>query len=147
MSFFTLNYANGMGFFDHFHNETSGTNRRYPGNMNYMDPLFKQPATVPLGQISYFSLTVYYILNLIKLDYETHAGDDVGVYTSGPQSHIFSGVYEQNYIAHALMYASCLGPANYLKHEKCPKSSKSSKSSSFFSFQRMRTGNRARNSL
>lgn len=64
--------------------------------MDHDDSLFQQPATVPLFE-------------------ETHGGDDVGVYAVGPYSHLFSGVYEQHYIAHAMMYATCLGPENYLK--------------------------------
>lgn len=32
---------------------------------------------------------------------------------------IFSGVYEQNYINHAMSYATCLGPEGYLKAPQC----------------------------
>lgn len=92
MPYFTLSYANGMGFAEHF-NESGRVN---PLEMNFNDPLFMQPATVPLHE-------------------ETHAGDDVGVYAVGPYSHLFAGVYEQHYIAHAMMYATCLGPDNFLK--------------------------------
>ena len=52
---------------------------------------FRQPATVPLGS-------------------ETHGGDDVGIFAYGPQAHLFQGVYEQNYIAHVMAYAACIGP-------------------------------------
>lgn len=92
MPFFTLSYANGKGFYDHF-NESGRSN---PIDMDFKNPFFKQPATVPLFE-------------------STHAGDDVGVYAIGPQSHLFTGVYEQHYIAHAMMYATCLGPKHYLK--------------------------------
>lgn len=54
---------------------------------------------------------------------ETHAAEDVGVYASGPQAHLFSGVYEQNYIANAIAYATCLGPQNFIKHPDCSDSS------------------------
>ena len=40
---------------------------------------------------------------------ETHGGEDVAVYARGPMSHLFHGVQEQNYIAHAMAYASCVG--------------------------------------
>ncbi|XP_030371539.1 membrane-bound alkaline phosphatase [Scaptodrosophila lebanonensis] len=40
---------------------------------------------------------------------DTHGGDDVAVYASGPWSHLFTGVYEQNTIPHMMAYASCLG--------------------------------------
>lgn len=85
-----------MGFYDHF-NESGRVN---PLDMEFSDPFFMQPATVPL-------------------DEETHGGDDVGVYAIGPYSHLFTGVYEQHYIAHAMMYATCLGPEGYLKAPAC----------------------------
>lgn len=96
MPYFTLSYANGMGFYAHY-NESGRLN---PIDMNITDPFFKQPATVPLTE-------------------ETHGGDDVGVFAFGPHSHLFTGVYEQHYIAHAMMYATCLGPENYLKAPAC----------------------------
>lgn len=42
-------------------------------------------------------------------DSESHGGDDVAVYVSGPYSHLFRGTFEQNYIPHALAYAACIG--------------------------------------
>jgi alkaline phosphatase len=51
---------------------------------------FKQPSNVPLAA-------------------ETHGGEDVAIYASGPMSHLFRGVVEQNYVAHAMAYASCVG--------------------------------------
>ena len=41
---------------------------------------------------------------------ETHAGEDVPVYSRGPQANLLSGVFEQNYIAHVICYAACIGP-------------------------------------
>lgn len=61
---------------------------------------FRQPALVPLSE-------------------GTHEGSDVGVYATGVNSHLFTGVYEQHYIAHAMMYATCLGPENFLKTPTC----------------------------
>lgn len=96
MPYFTLSYANGMGFYDHF-NESGRAN---PLDMDFQNPLFRQPATIPLESA-------------------THGGDDVGVYAVGPHSHLFTGVYEQHYIAHAMMYATCLGPEGHLKAPAC----------------------------
>ena len=42
-------------------------------------------------------------------DSETHGGEDVPIYARGPMSHLFHGTHEQNYIAHVMMYASCVG--------------------------------------
>ncbi|XP_017025008.1 membrane-bound alkaline phosphatase [Drosophila kikkawai] len=38
-----------------------------------------------------------------------HAGDDVGVFATGPQSHLFSGVVQQSTIPHMMAYAGCIG--------------------------------------
>ncbi|KAK3105350.1 hypothetical protein FSP39_023195 [Pinctada imbricata] len=43
------------------------------------------------------------------LDSETHGGEDVGIFARGPFSHLFHGVREQNYIAHVMAFASCVG--------------------------------------
>ena len=43
-------------------------------------------------------------------EWATHGGEDVGIYATGPMSHLFHGVHEQNYIAHVMAYASCVGP-------------------------------------
>ena len=45
----------------------------------------------------------------VYLDSETHAGEDVAVYAQGPMSHLFHGTREGNYVAHVMMYASCIG--------------------------------------
>ncbi|CAL4117468.1 unnamed protein product, partial [Meganyctiphanes norvegica] len=41
---------------------------------------------------------------------ETHSGDDVAVYATGPMSHLFHRVHEQSYVAHAMGFAACIGP-------------------------------------
>lgn len=82
----TLSYANGPGFESHM---TEGR-RRNLLKTNMRDKNFRFPATVPL-------------------DSETHGGDDVGVFASGPQAHLFTGVYEQHFIPHAMAYVACLG--------------------------------------
>lgn len=96
MPYFTLSYANGPGYYDHF-NESGRIN---PIDMNYSDPNFMSPSHVPLSE-------------------ETHGGDDVGVYAWGAHSHLFTGLYEQHYIAHAMMYATCLGPTQFLRAPAC----------------------------
>lgn len=39
----------------------------------------------------------------------THSGEDVAVLARGPMAHLFQGVHEQSYIAHAMAYAACVG--------------------------------------
>uniref|UniRef100_A0A803YA70 Alkaline phosphatase n=1 Tax=Meleagris gallopavo TaxID=9103 RepID=A0A803YA70_MELGA len=46
----------------------------------------------------------------VPLDLETHSGEDVMVLAQGPMAHLFHGVQEQHYIAHAIAYAACLKP-------------------------------------
>ncbi|XP_062558476.1 membrane-bound alkaline phosphatase-like [Armigeres subalbatus] len=84
----TVNYANGLGFYDHVSPSEGGR-----VNVEQLDTLwreFRHPATLPLES-------------------ETHGGEDVAVYASGPWSHLFKGTYEQNAIPHMLAYASCIG--------------------------------------
>ncbi|XP_037717070.1 membrane-bound alkaline phosphatase-like [Drosophila subpulchrella] len=38
-----------------------------------------------------------------------HSGEDVGIWASGPQSHLFTGVMQQHTIPHLMAYASCVG--------------------------------------
>ncbi|KFZ57096.1 Intestinal-type alkaline phosphatase, partial [Podiceps cristatus] len=46
----------------------------------------------------------------VPLETETHSGEDVVVLAQGPMAHLFHGVQEQSYIAHAMAYAACLEP-------------------------------------
>ncbi|KAJ3599083.1 hypothetical protein NHX12_033046 [Muraenolepis orangiensis] len=41
---------------------------------------------------------------------ETHAIEDVVIFAKGPMAHLFHGVQEQSYIAHAMAFAACLPP-------------------------------------
>lgn len=45
----------------------------------------------------------------VPLQSTTHSGEDVAVLARGPMAHLFQGVQEQNYIAHAMAYAACVG--------------------------------------
>ena len=40
---------------------------------------------------------------------ETHGGDEVLIYAQGPWAHLFHGLHEENYIAHVIKYAACIG--------------------------------------
>uniref|UniRef100_A0A3Q2DAG0 Alkaline phosphatase n=1 Tax=Cyprinodon variegatus TaxID=28743 RepID=A0A3Q2DAG0_CYPVA len=51
----------------------------------------------------------YVQLSAVPVDSTTHSGEDVAVLARGPMAHLFSGVQEQNYIAHAMGYAACVG--------------------------------------
>ncbi|XP_065936203.1 alkaline phosphatase, tissue-nonspecific isozyme isoform X2 [Magallana gigas] len=45
----------------------------------------------------------------VPLEFDTHSGEDVGIYALGPMSHLFHGVHEQHYVAHVIQYAACIG--------------------------------------
>lgn len=49
---------------------------------------------------------------MVPLESETHAGDDVAIFSSGPWAHLFTGTIQQSNIPHFIAYASCLKP-NY----------------------------------
>ena len=48
----------------------------------------------------------------VFLNYDTHGGEDVPIYSSGPMSFLFTGTVEQSYIAHAMAYSACIGAYN-----------------------------------
>lgn len=83
----TLSYANGMGYYNAFENGV----RKDVRALNFSDPDLEYVSTAPR-------------------DGETHGGDDVGVYASGPWSHLFVGNYEQSNIPVAMAFAAKIGP-------------------------------------
>lgn len=93
--YLTLTYANGPGYFSHragfnISEGLYGEPRKDLTGEDTTDKAFVQDAGIPL--IS-----------------ESHGGEDVAVYASGPMSQLFVGQHEQNYIAHAIMYTACIG--------------------------------------
>ncbi|XP_023947360.1 alkaline phosphatase, tissue-nonspecific isozyme-like [Bicyclus anynana] len=46
--------------------------------------------------------------SLVPLDSETHGGEDVAVYASGPWQHLFTASYEQSVVPHLMAYAMCV---------------------------------------
>uniref|UniRef100_A0A1B0GQF0 alkaline phosphatase n=1 Tax=Phlebotomus papatasi TaxID=29031 RepID=A0A1B0GQF0_PHLPP len=113
------------GKIDLAHHETRGNdifgevdNRMAYDNMPYMTLSYANgPLTSPqyprYGRLnpdnSDFSKWSSHYPFLVPLDEETHGGDDVGVYASGPYSHLFTGVMEQTFLPHLMAYAACIG--------------------------------------
>ncbi|XP_064090421.1 alkaline phosphatase, tissue-nonspecific isozyme-like [Macrobrachium nipponense] len=85
VSYTTVLYATGPG-----HEITPECKRPDPSGVDTTDKNYKQTSAVHRNS-------------------STHEGSDVGIWVTGPHSHLFTGVYEQNYIPHALAYAACVG--------------------------------------
>lgn len=89
LPYMTLSYANGAGFANQW---VDGTGRRNLTDVDTSALRFRYPSTAPLAS-------------------ETHAGDDVLVYATGPWSHLFNGNYEQNVVPYLMARAACLNGA------------------------------------
>lgn len=90
--YLSLGYANGPSFKDFY--DTKNFVRYDPSDQiedSDLDFDLQFPSTVPM-------------------DSETHGGEDVPVYASGPWSDLFSGVYEQSTLPYLIAYAGCFGP-------------------------------------
>ncbi|XP_066973323.1 alkaline phosphatase-like [Macrobrachium rosenbergii] len=83
--FTTLMYGNGPGY-----KVNPDCSRPDPSKEDLYDKEYRQAAAAPM-------------------DLANHDGADVGIYVTGPHSHLFTGVYEESYIPHALAYAACVG--------------------------------------
>ncbi|XP_065318575.1 alkaline phosphatase-like isoform X6 [Gordionus sp. m RMFG-2023] len=92
----SLVYGNGPGGVD----PKKMKHREDLTNVDTADPDYLAQAAVPLIQ-------------------ETHGGEDVPIYATGPGSHLVYGVQEQNYIAHLIGYSSCVGPYANERCRKC----------------------------
>lgn len=97
MPYTTLGYANGRGFQD-LGDETDAdvaygldinTGRKDISAINTEAPGYHQEALIPR-------------------DSETHAGEDVGIFASGPGGHLVTGTNEQSVIFHVMNYAGGL---------------------------------------
>ncbi|KPZ65355.1 Alkaline phosphatase precursor [Pseudoalteromonas sp. P1-16-1b] len=95
MPYTTVGYTNGGGFRD-LGNETDAdegynfapvTGRVDLSNVDTTTPGFHQEALVPLSS-------------------ETHAGEDVGVYATGPGAHLVTGTNEQSFLFHVMDFAA-----------------------------------------
>ncbi len=97
MPYTTVGYSNGLGFRD-FGSETNAdkvyettavTGRVDLTDVDTLTPGFHQESLVPLGS-------------------ETHAGEDVGVFATGPGAHLITGTNEQSLLFHVMSHAANL---------------------------------------
>lgn len=107
----TLTYANGPGYDAHRNNASDDAS----SNSTWI-------AVEKLG--SKRNEPTYRHLAAFKLKDETHGGEDVPVFASGPGSELIRGVFEQNYLAYVMSYAGCMGPAKDIDNSCFPKNIK-----------------------
>eukprot|EP00088_Acartia_fossae_P001505 TRINITY_DN10583_c0_g2_i2.p1 TRINITY_DN10583_c0_g2~~TRINITY_DN10583_c0_g2_i2.p1 ORF type:complete len:556 (+),score=113.44 TRINITY_DN10583_c0_g2_i2:22-1668(+) len=100
-AFNILSYGNGAGFMKM--NVTDGEIVRLASPETSREYEYTQSSGIPLGS-------------------ETHGGDDVGIWATGPMSHLFHGTHQQSYIAHVMAYSACIGP--HANKERCTAMSK-----------------------
>ncbi|EDV90824.1 alkaline phosphatase 4 [Drosophila grimshawi] len=99
MVYETITYANGPGYFDHLANDSKPVN-----SSNFWMPLQRYSK-------EQLDSPTYRHMASVALSDETHGGEDVVVFASGPGASLVRGVFEQNYLAYVMSYAGCMGPA------------------------------------
>ena len=93
----TLGYANGLG-------------HRHLGAVTDADQGYKYQAAPGRANLSKVDTTQsgFFQESLVPLESETHSGEDVPIYASGPGAHLISGSNEQTIIFHAINHAGGL---------------------------------------
>ncbi|KAG5673004.1 hypothetical protein PVAND_003084 [Polypedilum vanderplanki] len=93
----TIVYATGPGYLYHTKNDTDPT-------ISHMIPL-EEYTEEQRGD------ALYMHQSMIPMYDSVHGGEDVGVFSDGPGSFLLQRTFEQCYIAYAISFASCIGPA------------------------------------
>ena len=97
MPYTTVGYSNGGGFKD-LGNEADADEGYYH--------------SVVAGRVDLTAVDTtaagFFQEAMVPLSSETHAGEDVGIYASGPGAHLVTGTNEQSYIFHVMDYAADL---------------------------------------
>ena len=105
----------GQSIFGFADNDTDGV--KYTTLMYGNGPGHSKDRTEPEDPSSLRN--VYY--SAVKMEDSNHGGEDVGLYSRGPFAHLFYGLQDQSFIAHAIGYAACIG--NYNNSDHCPSGS------------------------
>lgn len=104
----TLTYANGPGFFEH--------RAKFADELNETRTLGATWIRVEQLSAAQRAAPTYRHQAMLPLGDETHGGEDVPVYASGPGAHLVRGAFEQNYLAYVMSYAGCMGPVGTWNH-------------------------------
>ncbi len=109
--YFTVSYANGPGYAYHYKGADNANANPWKNPNDLTEAIedvnFLHPAMTPGPDNS-----------------ETHGGEDVGIYATGPMAHLLSGVHEQSFIADVMAYSACVG--RFASDSACDKSERSS---------------------
>ena len=95
----TLGYMNGLG---HRHNKDETDS-----DSVYRDQKGAMTGRYDLSNVD-TQATGFHQEALVPLESETHGGEDVGIYATGPGAHLVTGVHEQNVIFHVMNHAGAL---------------------------------------
>jgi alkaline phosphatase len=97
----TLNYANGPGYTGASDKQSQGA-KTFPHEPK---SFLKEPHTRPDLTSTETTDARYMQEAVVPLFSETHGGEDVAIYATGPQAHLIHGVQEQNVIFHVMKAA------------------------------------------
>ena len=116
----TLGYQNGPGYLGASEQQAEGpkTHPHLPteskgltqGRPDLLAHFGKEP-----GEMGCDDFADYLQEAAIPLQWETHGGEDVGVWAEGPYAHLLRGTIEQNVIFHLMDYAFGFEPLNPYK--------------------------------
>lgn len=102
MPYETLMYANGPGFYNHVYNSSTS---------NWTGKVYFDTWKGIEGRAEERKSPTYQHMATLPLKDETHGGEDVVVFATGPGASLVRGVFEQNYVAHVMSYVGCMGPS------------------------------------
>ena len=103
----TVGYANGPGYTGESREVGSGATRAQGTKL--FPHLLSKYLGITAGRPDLTTVDTtapnYLQESTVPLPTETHGGEDVAIYATGPQAHLFHGTVEQNVIAHVIMAA------------------------------------------
>jgi alkaline phosphatase len=97
----TLSYANGPGYTGASNAQPAGS-KKFPHSPSSVDPVQGRP---DLSNVN-TEAPDYMQEALVPTSSETHGGEDVGIWASGPGSDAFRGTLEENVIYHVIVQAT-----------------------------------------